>query len=66
MERRATEFAWAAQHLPAEHPGLVVSALIGLEVAGQKRSTGSVMARLEGQGRTAAQQEANDRAKGRA
>lgn len=54
-ERRAAEFAWAEQHLPDEHPGMVVSALIGLEVAGMKRSTGSVMARLEKQGRTMAQ-----------
>ena len=51
-ERRAPEFAWAEQHLPDEHRGMVVSALIGLEVAGQSRSTGSVMARLESQGRT--------------
>ena len=53
--RRAAEFAWAEQHLPAEHPGLVVSALIGMEVAGHKRSTQSVMARLESQERTMAQ-----------
>ena len=50
--RRAAEFAWAEKNLPAEHAGLVVSALIGLEVAGQSRSTGSVMARLEGDGKT--------------
>jgi hypothetical protein len=36
----------------------VVSALIGLEVAGQKRSTATVMARLEGQGRTMTQMKA--------
>lgn len=54
-ERRAREFAWAEQHLPAEHTGMVVSALIGLEVAGQPRSRDAVMARLEGQGRTVAQ-----------
>lgn len=65
-ERRAKEFAWAEQHLPGEHPGMVVSALIGLEVAGQKQSTQSVMARLEGQGRTAEQRRANDKARGRA
>lgn len=65
-ECRAKEFAWAEQHLPGEHPGMVVSALIGLEVAGQKQSTQSVMARLEGQGRTAEQRRANDKARGRA
>lgn len=54
-ERRAREFEWAAKHLPNEHPGFVVSALIGLEVAGEKQSTSSVMARLERQGRTKAQ-----------
>jgi hypothetical protein len=54
-QRRAREFAWAAEHLPNEHTGSVVSALIGLEVAGEKQSTASVMARLESQGRTKAQ-----------
>ncbi len=54
-ERRAREFAWAIEHLPEEHTGSVVSALIGLELAGQKQSTASVMARLEQQGRTKAQ-----------
>jgi hypothetical protein len=54
-ERRAREFAWAAEHLPNEHTGSVVAALIGLEVAGEKQSTASVMARLERQGRTKAQ-----------
>ena len=54
-ERRKREFEWAAKYLPDEHPGLVVSALIGLEVSGQKQSTDSVMARLEAQGRTAKQ-----------
>lgn len=56
-ERRKREFEWAAKHLPDEHPGLVVSALIGLEVSGQKQSTDSVMARLEEQGRTAKQRQ---------
>ena len=57
-ERRAKEFAWAEQHLPAEHPGMVVSALVGLQVAGQPQSTATVMARLESQGRTMAQMKA--------
>ena len=57
-ERRAREFEWAAKHLPAEHTGMVVSALIGLEVAGEKQTTRTVMARLEAQGRTAAQMKA--------
>jgi hypothetical protein len=64
-ERRSREFDWAAKHLPAEHPGLVMSALIGLEVAGEKQSTASVMARLEAQGRTAKQRRAKDIEKGR-
>jgi hypothetical protein len=54
-ERRKREFEWAAKHLPGEHTGFVVSALIGLEVAGQKQSTATVMARLEAQGRTMTQ-----------
>jgi hypothetical protein len=66
MERRAREFEWAAKHLPAEHTGMVVSALIGLEIAGQKQTTGTVMARLTEQGRTAEQRRANERARGRA
>ena len=53
-ERRAKEFAWA-EHLPDEHPGLVVSALISLELAGETQSTKTVMARLHAQGRTAEQ-----------
>jgi hypothetical protein len=54
-ERRAREFNWATQHLPDEHPGLVVSTLISLELGGQKQTTKTVMARLEAQGRTAKQ-----------
>jgi hypothetical protein len=54
-ERRAKEFAWAEQHLPAEHTGLVVSALISLELAKEKQTTKTVLARLEAQGRTAKQ-----------
>ena len=57
-ERRSREFEWAAKHLPGEHTGMVVSALIGLEIAGQKQSTATVMARLEAQGRTMAQMKA--------
>jgi hypothetical protein len=55
--RRAAEFAWAKKNLPEEHTGLVVSALIGMEVAGEERTRNSVMARLESQGRTMAQLE---------
>jgi len=65
-ERRSREFEWAAKHLPGEHTGFVVSALIGLEIAGQKQSTASVMARLEAHGRTAKQRAAKDKEKGRA
>lgn len=54
-ERRAREFAWAKQHLPDEHAGMVVSALIGMEVSGQEQTRNGVMARLECQGRTMAQ-----------
>lgn len=54
-ERRAKEFAWAEKHLPDQHPGLVVSALISLELAGETQSTKTVMARLHAQGRTAEQ-----------
>lgn len=54
-ERRAKQFAWAERHLPEEHPGLVVSALISLELAGENQSTKTVLARLEAQGKTAEQ-----------
>jgi hypothetical protein len=54
-ERRGKEFTWATEHLPDEHPGLVVSALVSLELAGAKQTTKTVMARLEAQGRTAKQ-----------
>lgn len=54
-ERRAREFAWAERHLPEEHPGLVVSALISLELAGENQSTKTVFARLKAQGKTAEQ-----------
>jgi hypothetical protein len=57
-ERRAAEFEWAAKHLPSEHTGFVVSALIALQLAGLKRSTQSVMARLEAHGRSMAQMKA--------
>lgn len=53
-ERRAKEFAWA-KNLPDEHPGLVVSALISLELAGENQSTKTVLARLKAQGKTAEQ-----------
>ena len=54
-DRRAKEYAWAAEHLPGEHTGFVVSTLVGLELAKEKQTTKTVMARLEAQGRTAKQ-----------
>jgi hypothetical protein len=57
-EQNEREFSWVTKHLPDEHPGFAVSALIGMEVAGIDRSRNSVMARLESQGRTMAQMKA--------
>jgi hypothetical protein len=56
-EQFAEEFAWAKQHLPAEHPAFVVTAITQLKLARQKPSTKTVMARLEATGRAALQRE---------
>lgn len=50
-ERRAREFEWARKHLPDQHEGLVVSAMLTLSLGGTRPSTKSVMARLVEQGR---------------
>ena len=54
-ERRAKEFAWVRDHLPDEHEGMAVSALISIQTFGEKPTRDSVLARLRAQGRTADQ-----------
>lgn len=58
VERRAREMAWVRQHLPQEHEGMALSALLSIQTFGEKPSTQSVMARLRAQGRTREQMEA--------
>ena len=55
VERRAREFAWVRQHLPDEHQGMAVSALISIKTFGDKPTKNAVMDRLRAQGRTAEQ-----------
>ena len=55
VERRAKEFAWVRQHLPEEHEGMAVSALISIQTFGDRPTKESVLARLRAQGRTAQQ-----------
>ena len=55
VERRAKEFAWVRQHLPDEHEGMAVSALISIQTFGDKPTKESVLSRLRAQGRTAQQ-----------
>ena len=55
VERRAKEFAWVRQHLPEEHEGMAVSALISIQTFGDRPTKESVLARLRAQGRTAEQ-----------
>ena len=54
-ERRTREFAWVRQHLPDEHEGMAVSALISIQTFGDKPTKESVLSRLRAQGRTAEQ-----------
>lgn len=55
VERCAREFAWVRQHLPEEHEGMAVSALISIKTFGDKPTKNAVMDRLRAQGRTAEQ-----------
>ena len=55
VERCAREFAWVRQHLPDEHQGMAVSALISIKTFGDKPTKNAVMDRLRAQGRTAEQ-----------
>ncbi len=56
-ERCAKQVAWVRQHLPQEHEGMALSALLSIQTFGDKPSTQSVMARLRAQGRTREQME---------
>ena len=56
-ERHREIFRWAKDNLPDEYPRMVVSAYLTLN-AGSTPTPGTVMARLEAQGRTAAQMKA--------
>lgn len=55
VERRAREFEWVRRHLPDEHEGMAVSALLSIQTFGEKPTRDSVLARLRAQGRTAEQ-----------
>ena len=55
VDRCAKEFAWVRQHLPDEHEGMAVSALISIKTFGDKPTKNAVMDRLRAQGRTAEQ-----------
>lgn len=54
-ERLAREFAWVRQHMPEEHEGMAVSALLSIKTFGNKPTKNAVMDRLRAQGRTAEQ-----------
>ena len=47
----AKELAWAAEHLPEEHPGFVAVAIQTMKRSGVKPSSKSVLAHLEASGR---------------
>lgn len=55
VDRRARELAWVRQHMPEEHEGMAVSALISIKTFGDKPTKNAVMDRLRAQGRTAEQ-----------
>ncbi len=50
-ERRAKEFQFVRSHLPEEHEGMAVSALISLQMRGRKPTKQQVLDRLAAQGR---------------
>jgi len=54
-ERRSWEFDFVRQHLPGEHPGLAVSALLSLRLLGVKPTKEAILNRLESSGRSARQ-----------
>jgi hypothetical protein len=54
-ERRAWEFDFVRQHLPGEHPGFAVSALLSLRLLGVKPTKAAILERLEASGRSARQ-----------
>jgi hypothetical protein len=49
--RRAREFQFVRSHLPEEHEGFAVSALISLQMRGRKPTKQQVLDRLAAQGR---------------
>lgn len=50
-ERRAREFQFVRSHLPEEHEGMAVSALITLQMRGRKPTKQAILERLDAQGR---------------
>lgn len=54
-ERRSWEFDFVRQHLPGEHPGLAVSALLSLRLLGVKPTKEAILDRLETSGRSSRQ-----------
>ena len=55
IKRWAREAAFVREHLPEEHEGMAVSALISIKTFGDKPTKNAVMDRLRAQGRTAEQ-----------
>lgn len=54
-ERRAKEFAWAAEVLPEQHPGFVVVAMVAIQMRGERPTRNKVLERLRATGREASQ-----------
>ena len=54
-ERRSWEFDFVRQHLPGEHSGFAVSALLSLRLLGVKPTKAAILERLEASGRSARQ-----------
>lgn len=56
--RKARELAFIREHLAQEHEGSALSALISLQLSGERPTKQAIFARLRAQGRTREQMEA--------
>lgn len=54
-DRRSREFEFVRTHLPDQHPGLAVVALLAIRQSGEQPTRDRILARLEATGRTTAQ-----------
>jgi hypothetical protein len=54
-ERRSAEFEFVREHLPNEHAGFAVSAMIGLELQGIRPTRDRILERLRVSGRSSEQ-----------